>query len=457
MDPKNNAAQTQSSDQQLPVSNTPTNIPANPPPPITPVQSPTQTPAPQPITPPETPKKSSKKLIFISLFLILVILALISIPIALSYNSYKVLAPPQTIQNLIDGFITITPLPKTPRIILAKTENSIANIKSANIENIIEFKTEDKTSPIKSASITISGPIDFKTQNSSKIALDIAGNVSMEGIQLSGSGSIRKIENNIYLKINEFPAASLLPIAQLKNQWFYVNIDQLQGKKTNDTGKIVQDLQKVFQKFAQKSANWSQKTEDKANYNLKIRPPSEEKYNFLFDIIETLEADTSTNLEKNIQKDNLKRIADGLEDFEINIIVDKKTYMVSEINLQTTLTVQSPPASKQTGTINLAPTNALPLKLKIASKFTKYNEPVLVEIPKDAKDLKEIVGQLQKSLPKNEQFPNNPFTNPAESTPQAKPKDQTGFRNLLDNTSPVLGTQNTNWDKILLQYVNGII
>lgn len=458
MDPKNtNPDQPANPNLNTAIPTNKTNLLANSLPQVTPTQTSPLAQTQQPPTPPVAPKKLSKKLFIIPIFFILILLILTAIPLTLAYNNYKLITPPQNVQNLIDEFIAISPLPKTPRIILAKAENNIANIKSANIENVFEISTDDKTAPIKSASLTLNGPVDFKTQNVSKVSLDISGSVSMEGLQLSGSGSIRKIQNNLYFKINEFPAASILPIAQFKNQWFFVNIDQLQGKKENDTNKIFQDLKTVFAKYAQKSADWSQKTEDKSNFNLKIKPPKEEINNLLFDILDTVQTDTSTNLEKNIQKDNLKKFTDKLENFEINVIVDKKTYMVSEVNLQSNLTIQAPSTQKQSGTINLSPANQTPVKFKITSKFTKYNEPVIVEIPEGAKDLKEAVNQIMKSLPKGEKLPTNPFTSPTESTPQAKPKDQTGFKNLLNNTSPVLGTQNTNWDKILLDYFSGII
>ncbi len=410
----------------------------------------------QPIIPPENPKKTSKKLLLIPLFLILIILALTSVPLGLAYNNYKLITPPQPVQNAIDNFIAVTSLPKTPRIILTKTQDSMVNIKSANIENTFNVETNRNTSPVKSISITLSGPVDFKTQGTSNVSLDISGKIAMEGIELSGNGFLRKIKNNLYFKINEFPAGSLLPLGQIKNQWFFINVDELQGKKENNANKIFQDFQKVFQKFAQKSQDWTQKSQDNSAYNLKIKPPKDEINNLVFDLIDIASADSATNLEKNIQKDNLKAFTNKLQNFEINVKVDKKTYLVSEINLQTDLTIEAPATLKQSGNISLSPKSQIPINLRISSKFTKYNEPVIVEIPQGAKDLKETVGQILKSLPKDRQIPGISSINPQESTPQAKPKEQTGFKNMLDNTSPVLGTQNTNWDQILMRYIGWI-
>lgn len=454
MDPKNsNPTQPANPNQNTPITPDPTNILANSLPQITPVPKVLQTP---PI-PPQIPNKPSKLLLLVPVFLIVILVALIAMPVTLAYNNYKLFTPPVAIQKVINQFIAISPLPKTPNIILSKTQQTITSVKSANIENTFEASTEEKTSPIKSASITISGPVDFRTQHNSNISMEISGSVAMEGLQLSGSGSLRKINNNLYFRINSFPAASLLPVNELKNQWFYMNIDQLQGKNDNDTNKIFQDLKPIFSKYLIKSADWSQKTEDKTNYYLKIKPPKEETNNIIFDVLNTLETDTSTNLEKNIQKDNLKEFTDKLENFEINAKIDKKTYLLNEINLEALISVQAPSTLKQTGAINLSPANQVPIKVKYTSKFTKYNEPVIVEIPEGAIDLKKIIDERMKTRPQFQQIPPVfPFTKPPEATLQAKPKDQSGFKNLLENSSPVLGSQNTNWDELLLEYLNGI-
>src|SRR3990167_7687728 len=95
--------------------------------------------------------------------------------LTLAYTNYKFLTPPKLVQRAIDRFILTTPLPKTTRLILRRTERKMADIKSAVLETQVEFKTESRDFPVSNAKITVKGPADFKAQKYSKTQLEISG------------------------------------------------------------------------------------------------------------------------------------------------------------------------------------------------------------------------------------------------------------------------------------------
>lgn len=405
-------------------------------------------------SPPQSePKKGgSFKKFFVFAFVIL-LFAIGTASVSLAYTDYKAFSPPKPVKNLVDSIILKTPLPKTPRLILEKTQNQIVNLKTAIVETNVQFSTSAQNFPVKNAQITIKGPIDFKSQEESKMQFDISGSVATEGLQISAAGSIKQIANKLYFKLTEFPAGSFLPLDEIKNQWFVTDIPQVKDNQPDK--EISQKLKNVFENFIAKSSNWSQITtdENKDIYKVVIKPPKTEIDNFIFEIIGVLEPQNQNNLGTSIQKDNLGEFTKNLEKVEITMKVRKKDYLPDEVGLSVSLNIQAPPSLFPTGKVELLPQTTIPITFSATSKFTNYNEPVIVEIPQDAKDIKELSKMYESILPKNPQksIPEI-LPIPKETTPSASPqKEQSSFRNLLDEKSPVLGEKTTNWDLIILK------
>ena len=68
---------------------------------------------------------------------------------------------------------------------------------------------------------------------------------------------------------------------------------------------------------------------------------------------------------------------------------------------------------------------------------------MIIEVPKDAKDLTKYLEEFQKELEKQN------FNLPQELEKPQEPQSDNSFRNLLDNQSPVLG-EKSFWDLLLL-------
>ena len=383
----------------------------------------------------------------LAVFLIVVFLITSSGSLTLAYTNYKFITPPKIVQRAIDRFILLTPLPKTTRLILRRTERKMADLKSAVLETQVEFKTESRDFPISNAKITVRGPADFKAQKYSKTQLEISGEVAMEGIKISAGGQIRQIEDNLYFQLTEVPGGSFLPLDEVKNQWFVLNVEQLnKEKRTTEDEAQIQKIKEVFEAFIEKTYEWTN-LEDGGNkdvYTLKIKPPTSEINTLLFETIKILEPKEQTDLEETIEKEEVEKATRDIKNIEVTLEIDKKTSLIAQVSLLFDLDVDNPsnlysPAKE----VMLAPTTAIPITLKISSKLTDYNKPVIVEIPEDAKDLTQYLEEFEKELEKQN------FQLPQELE---KPQDSEGdnsFRNLLDNQSPVLG-EKSYWDLLLL-------
>jgi len=181
----------------------------------------------------------------------------------------------------------------------------------------------------------------------------------------------------------------------------------------------------------------------------KISPPKEEIDNLIFEMIQILEPEEGTKLEETIQKENLGKLTQDLENIELTVKIDKKDYLVKESVLSFSFAVDAPtyPFS-QTGSISLAPISNVPVNITITARASDYNQPVILEIPEGAKDIKQYMDQL---LPSTFQ----PFQNPLEATPEASPNSESGIRDYLLQPSPVLGEKNY-WDLNLLKSLDQI-
>ena len=452
--PIQNAAQ-----QNPPVTNLTQNPPVVPTPPQQELSL-TQTSAAQPnqgketnlnIKQPDFGKKGSSLLKILAVFLIVVFLITSSGSLTLAYTNYKFITPPKLVQRAIDRFILTTPLPKTTRLILRRTERKMADLKSAVLETQMEFKTESRDFPVSSTKITIKGPADFKAQNYSKTQLEISGEVAMEGLKISAAGEIRQIEDNLYFQLTEVPGGSFLPLEEVKNQWFVLNVDKLnkEGRTSEDEAQI-QKIKEVFEEFIEKTYEWTtlEKTENKNIYSLKIKPPISEINTLIFETIKILEPKEQTGLEESVEKEEIEKATRDIKNIEVTLEIDKKTSLISQVSVLFDFDVENPSnLYSQKKEVLLAPTTKIPITLKISTKLSDYGKPVIIEIPKDAKDLTKYLEEFQKELEKQN------FNLPQEFEKPQEPQDDNSFRNLLDNKSPVLG-EKSYWDLMLLDFLN---
>ena len=390
----------------------------------------------------------------LTVFLIVIFLITFSGSLALAYTNYKLITPPKIVQRAIDRFILITPLPKTTRLILRRTERKMADLKSAVLETQLEVATESKDFPISSAKITVKGPADFQTQNYSKSQLEISGQVAMEGLKISAAGEIRQIEDNLYFQLTEVPGSSFLPLEEVENQWFVLNVDKLnKEERTAEDEAQIQKIKKVFEAFIEKTYEWTklEKGENTDIYTLKIKPPISEINTLLFETIKILEPKDQTNLEESIEKEEIEKFTRDIKNIEVTLEIDKKTSLISQVSVLFDFDVENPSnLYSRSKEVMLAPTTKIPVTLKISTKLTDYNKPVIIEVPQDAKDLTKYLDQFQKELEEQD------FNLPQELQTPQEPQSDNSFRNLLDNQSPVLG-EKSFWDLLLLGDLNQIL
>jgi len=442
-------------------------IPVDPPPPIT--QEPQTVPSsalpqnqPQPAPQNTTPSQPTNNSFLtrgkiITAVLLLIILTLFGGgAVALAYNDYKILPLPKSAQKIIDGIILTTPLPKTPRIVLAKTAAGMSELKSTQVETEFSFSTANQNFPLKNGKITIIGPVDFKSQKIPRSQFDISGTIATQGLQLSAAASVRQIDNILYFKITEYPGGSFAGAQGISNQWFYTKNDNL-DKPTKDP-ELIKKIQERINQFIDDSKKWSTlEDSDKAVYKLLIQPPKDELAKFIFDIINIVEPSDQNKVADSLDLEKIQEFTAKIQGLKITLNINKDSGLISESIIDIPIKISIPSSLSQIGEINLAPETPMEFKLTISAKFSNFNQPVIVEIPEGAKDFADYAKDLQKSLPLDLSSP--PESAPNEDLEQSLPDinddnldtDTNELRSLLEE-SQIQGVKDSTWNIFLKSF-----
>lgn len=437
-------------------------IPLDPPPPVDPL-SPLNTDTAIPLTPlPQTqltdpipqanePPSSHKKIIFVLVFLFLIVLIGTG-SIAAAYNNYKILPVPKAARHTIDKIIMSVPLPKTTRLVLSSTEFGMATVKSAQTETEFKFETTNQNFPLKSGKITIVGPVDFKTQSTPRSQFDISGSIATEGLQLSAAASIRQIDDTLYFKLTQFPGGSLTAADSIKNQWFYTKDEHLQ--KQTDYSQAVEKIRERISQFTSDSKGWSTlEDSDSDVFKILIKPPKDEIAKLVFDLVNILEPKDQNTIENSLDQESIKKFTDKIQEMEITLEINKKGGLISKSTILVPIKIPIPAELTQQGLVNLSPETPLNINFSITTKFTNYNQPVIVEIPQDAKNYNEYAKELVSSLSQELPIPNQSTPSGEEDLQNALPNleendsdsENSELRSLLD-TSQIQGEKDSIWN-----------
>ena len=375
----------------------------------------------------------SRKALVVAVLVFLALLIVFSgVGMAAAYTNYKFFTPPTFIKDSIDAFILATPLPKTPRLVLAKTVKAMDKLKTAFVETQIEFSIKDGTFPIKSAKVTSRGPVDFKTINQTRSQSDLTVEIAAEGLEISISGTMLSIDNKIYFKISEFPQGTLLPSQGLKDQWFVINTKDIQQLKIDYQKDEIKDkkLKEIFEKFLARSYSWSSftKTQERDVFELLVKPPKEEISGLISEIIESLGLKNQTSLGTSLEKKNLENLIKNLENIETTVKIGKKDYLISEANLLISANIRPPAGLLKSSKITLTPATSSSVKVTAGVKLSNFNQPIIVEEPNGAQDFSGYIAGFKNLLPAT--------ATPSASLAPQEPKS--GFGQLLEKPSPIL-------------------
>ena len=153
-----------------------------------------------------------------------------------------------------------------------------------------------------------------------------------------------------------------------------------------------------------------------------------------------------TGVEESIEREEIEKFTKNIKNIEFILSIDKKSSLISEAALNFDFEMDNFANSLTSPqNVTLAPVSKIAANLKLSTKFSDYNKPVIVEIPKDAKDLTQYLEEFEKELG----IEGENFQLPEEFQQPQEPQSDDSLRDLLDNQSPVLGKKSF-WDLILL-------
>lgn len=463
------------------------NQPANPPPPsastppqqpapvsvepsvASPQEPPTPTAAPQQNqTPPQVTYPKSTKRLFFSFLTVLLLITIVAFTggIALAYTNYPLINPPKTIKNALDKIIVISPFPKPTRIILESAVAKSANLKSADQKTEISLSTNSASAPISSVRLTLTGPIDLENQDKQAAEVDIALEVKMEGTAFNGSASIKTVKNTLYFKINEIPFGQIYQqLLDFKGKWYYWEIpnDYIPTKEEIEQNEKINE---ILVNFVEATRNWTTITsKDGSAYTLEIDPPKEEVAGLIHDVINAYQPKEQAKIDADLEKEEISKVMDKIEDLKIVAKVNKDNYYLSKIDIS--FNVSTDNFSLPIASESLTPQEQLTFKFNLSTELSNYNKQVVIIPPDNAINIMDAYGDLlatyQNQIPTTDNLALPPELSPSPSpssiTEEDLNKELDGEQSLQDLIAPdesVLGDK-YSWEQELLKLFTGIV
>jgi len=454
--------------QQPIAAQNPTRIETSPPPPQEPliIQPQTDTIAPPIITtqtnqapPPSSlyPKSTRKIFLVTILALFFLTLATFGGALVVAYNNYKLFTPPLAIKNALDNIIAISPLPKPTRLIIESTFAKTATIKSADVKTEFALTTSSSASPVEGVRLTLEGPTQFDESDSKASEVEIGLEVKFEGATFSGAASVKTAGDKVYFKINEFPFGQIYQqLLSYKDKWYYWDIPE-EYKEKDDDKEISQNMNKLISEFVKKSEAWTTLTsKDGTLYEMEIKPPKEEVTNLIYDIVQAYEPKDQDKLTISLEKEQITKGMEKVNDLKILIKVNKDTYYLQNISMQFNLSVDdfSLPVQAE----SLLPQEKIVFNFNLTTELSNYNKQVVIIPPTDAINIETTMQELSKSYGKFLQ-PEEPQASPSPSPEDKQPPEATpgsALRSLISPEETILG-EKYNWEQELFRLFSNII
>jgi len=341
-------------------------------------------------------------LTFFALFLITA--SVLSCGLYAAYTNYIILPLPQVTRPVFDKLLLASPIPKPDRLILDQMFNVMAKTKTAHHDSNLEIDVKNASQDYKVA-FAMAGPLDFQQQEVKRSEAHASAKIEMEGLSFSFTGDVKTIGSDFYFQITEFPGSGFLDPGQFKNQWFVIHPNeemkkqvQAQDFKFDKTSQVVKD---EFSKINE----WSKSFDDqKDTYHFRLSPPQSLLKSitdsFYQEMIEQAGKDnleTQTKTDQDLQE--FKKILDNINNNLIfDLFINKTSYRLEKLESRSNFTLDMP------STLPSSPISTLQVErpkviLKLTSTLSDFDQKIVIDIPKDAKDFEEVTKEFTTETP----------------------------------------------------------
>lgn len=239
--------------------------------------------------------------------------------------------------------------------------------------------------------LILNSKFDRKNKQDLKMDASVVGDVTYENKKYDGEISIKTLNKNLYFNLLKYPESikddpQLAPITALANKWFYLPSSQFQDKSpiVFDRSSMTPEQQQMMDEFDKISflKNLKYDGTDKINeteiYKFKGVVDNDKIYNFL---LKSSEINKQTPSDED--KADLRKSLEGLN-VPMTVFVSVKDEIFAGMK----------------GTINYKDAETKEnAKVDFDLQITDFNNPVVVEVPKDATDFMKVLGVGSSAVP----------------------------------------------------------
>jgi len=305
------------------------------------------------------------------------------------------------------------PFRPSPDEVIVQMTEKMKEVKTLHSDGNLELNVKNGTGfGIKS---NIWTDIDLRDSENLMGANGFDISFAMEGVQFSIGFETKQIEETSYMKINTIPAFPMLQSVfqmigidqnQLKDKWIKVDLKKLLGEayvaKQKEETKKQEVLVEKLKKLIEESTFYSVKTElpdeeigNKKAYHYIVVLNQNEIKRIVPEILKTLTETGSSTLPfeqvtSNLQEE-MDKFFEKIGELNGELWIGKEDSLLYRFKGEKTV---------EMGKISEGKEGAI--SLKITTDFSKFNQPIEIESPKEYKNLDEILNPLMINL----------FTNP---------------------------------------------
>ena len=322
--------------------------------------------------------------------LILMLLLTFSILIAASYTSFDLPLVSKGVQRKVDYLVASVPLvPKTPKQILTKAFEDSRNIKTAKETFSLLLRSGEE----ELVSVTVEAKLDTNDLDNVALEVQIEGEISQGGREAMVAIDLVEKGNNLFFKIDEVPTFPGYDLGSLSGKWYRIDLEKA-GEEIgaqiledvsikSDVEEKIEEILNVFDEtniFGKIKKLPDGKVVGRDNYHLSYSAGTSD----LVKIFQKLLPETS------IDKNEIEKV---FGDTKIDLWVDKKTYFINQAETSFKLLEIADGAILQVVPINQQ------LEVKASYTLSDINEPIKIEVPKNAQNIGSFIELLMMTQP----------------------------------------------------------
>lgn len=284
------------------------------------------------------------------------------------------------------------PFGTSPEKVIEKMAKAQKGVDSGHITATVKAKSEKG-----GVELSFEADGDSSDPENSKSKMSFDGSISMEGTQLSTKGKARFIDDTMYFKISEIPAAPMLPISQIgafKDQW--IKIDTQKAKQSGQAEMDSQKAKKIVEKYLEpekllnvEKAYSAEQIKDVKCYHYLVALNEKEIKNSFPKMAKELQElnEDAESVDKEEMRKKIDEFFNKTAPVEAELWIGQKDYLLRKFKFSKEINAQDVAEESEISKVDLA----------VEAYFSDFGQKVEVEKPESAKTIQELMMSMMGS------------------------------------------------------------